>query len=157
MSSVIPPEVSLREVRVSDLPVLFAHQLDPEATRMAAFPPRNREAFMAHWAKIMADPACAIRTILLGEDVVGNIGAWTAGADRCVGYWIGREFWGRGIATAALAQFLQCEATRPLTARVVQHNAASIRVLRKAGFTQVGEVTFDLPGGATEQEWIFRL
>ncbi len=82
---VVPPEVSLREVRVSDLPILFEHQLDPEATRMAAFPPRNRDAFMAHWTKIMANPDGALRTILIGGSVAGSIGAWTDGADRLNG------------------------------------------------------------------------
>ncbi|HEY0944363.1 MAG TPA: GNAT family N-acetyltransferase [Opitutaceae bacterium] len=151
----VAPEVSLREVRVSDLSIFFQHQLDPEATRMAAFPSRDHEAFMAHWAKIMANPACATRTILFGGSVAGNIGAWTDGADRLVGYWVGREFWGRGIATAALSQFLHYEAARPLTARVVKHNVGSIRVLQKAGFTQVGEESFE-SDGVTEVELIFR-
>jgi|GEM_PF-5623469 len=35
--------VSLRDVTESDLPIFFAHQLDPEAVRMAAFPVRNHE------------------------------------------------------------------------------------------------------------------
>ncbi len=151
------PGVSLRAVRVSDLPVLFEHQADAEAARMAAFPSRNREAFMAHWAKIMANPDCALRAILLDGRLAGNIGAWTGGTDRLVGYWIGREFWGRGIASAALAQFILHETTRPLTAHVVEHNAASIRVLRKAGFTPAGEAAPDLPGGAPGREFIFKL
>jgi len=154
---VTPPKVSLREVRVSDLPILFEHQLDPEAARMAAFPSRNRDAFMAHWAKIMANPACALRTILFDGSVAGNIVAWTDGSDRLVGYWIGREFWGRGVASAALVQFLQHETTRPLTAHVVKHNAASIRVLEKAGFTLAGKEVIDLPGGATPEEFVFTL
>ena len=105
----------------------------------------------------MADPACAARAILCGDSVAGNIGAWTDGADRLVGYWIGHEFWGRGIASAALSQFLRYETTRPLTARVIKHNAASIRVLQKSGFTLAGEEALDLPGGATEEELIFKL
>ncbi len=154
---VIPPRVSLREVRADDLPILFEHQLDPEGARMAAFKSRDREAFMAHWAKILANPACATRVILADGIVAGNIGAWTDGAERQVGYWIGREFWDRGIASAALVQFLGYEATRPLTARVAKHNTASIRVLRKAGFTPAGEEAFDLPDGTKFKELIFRL
>ena len=157
MPTVVPPEVSLREVRVSDLPILFEHQLDPEATRMAAFPSRDRDAFMAHWTKIMANPDGVLRTILSAGSVAGYIGAWTDGADRLVGYWIGREFWGRGIASAALSQFLRYENTRPLTAHVAKHNAASIRVLRKAGFKLTGENAFDLPGDATDEEFVFKL
>ena len=154
---VIPPRVSLREVRVGDLPILFAHQLDPEGARMAAFKSRDSDAFMAHWAKIMANPACATRVILADGSVAGDIGAWTDGAERLVGYWIGREFWGRGIASAALAQFLHEEVTRPLTARVAKHNAASIRVLQKSGFVLVGEDAFDLPDGTKVEEFVYRL
>ena len=156
-TSVIPPRVSLREVRPGDLPILFEHQLDPEGARMAAFASRDRDAFMAHWAKIMANPACALRVILADGSVAGNIGAWTDGAERLVGYWIGGEFWDRGIASAALAQFLHYETTRPLTARVAKHNPASIRVLQKAGFTPAGEDTFDLPDGTKFEELVFRL
>ena len=124
---------------------------------MAAFKSRDRDAFMAHWAKIMANPACAVRVILADGSVAGNIGAWTDGAERLVGYWIGREFWGRGIASAGLAQFLDYETTRPLTARVAKHNPASIRVLRKAGFAPAGEEACDLPDGTKFEELVFRL
>jgi len=136
--------ISLRAVEPADLPVLFEHQLDPEATRMAAFPSRQRDAFMAHWNKILADPACAARTIVYGDQVAGYIGAWTdaESRERLVGYWIGREYWGRGIASAALVQFLDYESSRPLTARVAKHNLASLRVLQKCGFAAVGEDGF---------------
>ena len=153
----VPTDVSLREVLVSDLPVLFEHQLDPEATRMAAFPSRDRDAFMAHWAKILADTSGTLRTILASGSIAGYIGAWSDGTNRLVGYWIGREFWGRGIASAALSQFLHYELTRPLTAHVVKHNAASVRVLQKSGFRLVGEEGFDVPGKARIEEFIFRL
>lgn len=124
---------------------------------MAAFKSRDRDAFMAHWAKIMANPACATRVILADGTVAGNIGAWTDGADRQVGYWIGRELWGRGIASAALVQFLDYEATRPLTACVAKHNLGSIRVLQKAGFAPAGENVFDLSDGTKFEELVFRL
>lgn len=157
MPAAAPSGVSLREVRASDLPVFFKDQADPEGARMAAFPSRNHEAFMAHWAKIMANPACALRTVLCDGSVAGNMCAWTDGTERCVGYWIGREFWGRGIASAGLAQFVHYETTRPLTARVVKHNVGSIRVLQKVGFTPAGEEAFDLPGGVRLEELVFRL
>ena len=49
-----------------------------------------------------------------------------------------RALWGRGIATEALTAFLRLEQTRPLHAGVATHNAASIRVLQKCGFTLLG-------------------
>ncbi len=89
----------------------------------------------------------------------GNIGAWTeAGThERLLCYWIGREFWGRGIASVAVRQFLESETTRPLTARVAKHNPGSIRVLEKAGFTRVGEDAFTPPDGTRFGEFIYVL
>ena len=34
----------------------------------------------------------------------GNIGCWEQEGRRPVGYWIGREFWGKGLATRALQE-----------------------------------------------------
>ena len=133
--------VELREVRPEDLPILFEHQRDPEANSMAAFPARDREAFDAHWAKILADPTCITRAILLDGLVVGNIGSWEQEGDRPVGYWIGRAYWGRGIASQALRAFLQIVTARPLVAHVAKHNVASRRVLEKSGFVLVEETT----------------
>ena len=74
-----------------------------------------------------------------------------------IGYWLGREFWGRGIASAAVLLLLRFESTRPLIARVAKHNLGSIRVLEKAGFTRVGEDVFSLPGPTPVEEIIYRL
>lgn len=154
------PSVSLRPVEVGDLPHFFAHQLDPEATRLAAFPSRDREAFFTHWTtNIIGHPTALSRAILWGDRVVGHVGAWTdAGSqERLVGYWIGREFWNQGIASTALRLFLSIESTRPLHARVAQHNLGSIRVLEKAGFVRVGEDAFAAPDGTPGAEFIYLL
>ena len=66
-------EISLRDVHESDLHIFFEQQLDPEATRMAAFPARDRNAFMAHWQKGMADEANILQTIVFRGEVAGNI------------------------------------------------------------------------------------
>jgi RimJ/RimL family protein N-acetyltransferase len=71
--------------------------------------------------------------------VAGNIVCFEDQGERLVGYWIGRGFWGLGIATAALAAFLRQIPARPLVARVVRHNVASRRVLEKCGFMLAGE------------------
>jgi len=131
--------ILLRDVSASDLPIFFEQQLDPIANQMAAFPARDRDAFMAHWAKIMADEANILKTILYGDQVAGNLVSWEHDGEREVGYWLGREFWGKGIATRALSLFLQQVKSRPLYAYVVRHNLASIRVLEKCGFKQTGE------------------
>jgi RimJ/RimL family protein N-acetyltransferase len=125
----------LRDVTQADLPVFFEHQRDPIAARMAAFPSREREAFMEHWqAKVLGNPANEAKTIVVDGQVAGNVVSWEQGGRRLVGYWIGREHWGKGIATRALLEFLTHETTRPVHAWVAEDNVASIRVLEKCGF-----------------------
>jgi RimJ/RimL family protein N-acetyltransferase len=141
----------------SDLPVFFEDQLDPEANRMAAFPPRNREAFMVHWAKILRDPAVTTRTILFDGEVAGNVASFDQGGKPQIGYWIGKRYWGRGIATRALSQFLGQVRARPLYAHVAKHNVGSIRVLEKCGFEVFCEDIAPCAGGDDVQEFIMRL
>jgi len=153
-----PPGVILRDVLDSDLPILFEHQLDPEAVRMAAFPSRDHDAFMAHWAKIRRDPSNILRAIVFEEQVAGNIGSWLAAERRLMCYWIGREFWGRGIATKALAAFVAEVKIRPLHAFVAKHNAASIRVLEKCGLVPSLEGhDSSIPGDDGIEEILFKL
>ena len=129
----------LREVVEADLPIFYEHQRDREAAAMAAFPPRERDAFMAHWAKTLANESALTWTVVSDGAVAGNIGCWEDNGRRLVGYWIGREFWGRGLATRALAELLDVVDGRPLHAYVAKCNVASIRVLEKCGFVKVGE------------------
>jgi RimJ/RimL family protein N-acetyltransferase len=140
--------VQLRDVRDDDLPTLFEHQMDPEANRMANFDARDRDAFMAHWAKILVDETVVARTVVYPDAVAGNVVSWTHDDERDVGYWIGRQHWGKGVATAALGAFLAELPERPLFAHVAAHNVGSIRVLEKCGFerTDVGPTTTDGDG-----------
>jgi len=134
-----PVHIVLRDVVPGDLPVFFAHQRDPEAVRMAAFTPRDHEAFAAHWAKILADATLIAQTVVVGGEVAGYIGSFGPADAREVAYWIGREFWGQGVATAALSVFLQHVRTRPLYAHVAKANIGSLRVLEHCGFAVAGE------------------
>jgi RimJ/RimL family protein N-acetyltransferase len=130
-------DVQLREVRESDLPIFFEQQQDPSAVYMAAFTakdPADRQAFNAHWDKILSDEGITIRTILFEERVAGHILSHAWFGEPEVSYWLGKEFWGQGIATQALAAFLDVIQTRPLYARAAKDNLASIRVLEKCGF-----------------------
>jgi RimJ/RimL family protein N-acetyltransferase len=126
--------VTLREVRDEDLPIFFVHQSDPESNRLASFPARDAEAFAAHWTKIRGDASIVLRTILFDGVVAGNLVSFEQGGAREVGYWIGREFWGQGVATRALSRFLELVTVRPLHAVLAPHNVASRRVLEKCGF-----------------------
>jgi RimJ/RimL family protein N-acetyltransferase len=134
--------ILLRDVIDTDLLIFFEQQQDSEASQMAGFPSRNRDAFMAHWNKILVDESIQIKTILFDGKFVGNIVCFEQLGEREVGYWLGREYWGKGIATQALKDFLQEIKTRPLYAHVAKHNIGSKRVLEKCGFTIAGEDRF---------------
>jgi RimJ/RimL family protein N-acetyltransferase len=150
-------QILLRDVIESDLPILYEQQLDPDATAMAAFPSRDREAFMAHSARIMADESVLFKAIVFDGQVAGSIVSWVMEGEREVGYWLGKEYWGKGIATRALAQYVEIVRTRPLYAHVARHNIGSRRVLEKCGFKVIGEDTYMNPAGAEVEEFILKL
>ena len=132
---------TLREVRDEDLPVLFEQWADPEAAHMAAFTAPDHmdwDAFERRWARLRADPTVINRAIVADGEVAGSIGSWGGPDERELTYWIGRSYWGKGIATAALKAFLAVDSTRPLHARVAYDNVASRRVLEKCGFRVTG-------------------
>lgn len=132
-------QVWLRDVQPEDLAIFYEHQLDPKATEMADFPSRDRKTFRSHWARILDNEDILTRTILYEGRIAGNIVSAVYYDRREVGYWLGREFWGRGISTQALAAFLDEETTRPIYAHVARHNIASFRVLEKCGFEVIRE------------------
>jgi RimJ/RimL family protein N-acetyltransferase len=131
----------LRNVVDDDLPTFFEHQRDEEATSRAAFAGREWDAFISHWRQnILGNPANEARTILVDDKVAGYVASWEQDGRRLVAYWVGREYWGRGVAPAALCEFLKMhEHHRPIHAYVALSNARSIRVLEKCGFQRAGE------------------
>ena len=151
-------EVRLREVFEDDLPIFFEHQLDLDAIEMAAHLPRDQVAFQAHWTEILAKESVIVRTILCDETVAGYIMSFVYFGVREIGYWIGKEFWGQGIATRALSEFLDQIPLRPLRASAAKHNRGSLRVLEKCGFRLVGEdKEFSNFGGRIVEGFVFEL
>lgn len=147
--------ITLRPTTHEDVDALYEHQADPRWADMAKFPSRDRDAHYAHWRKLLANPTLINRTVLVDGQVAGSLGSWLDDDRRLIGYGLGREFWGRGVATAAVRAFLDEVTERPLFAYVAASNAASIRVLEKNGFkraTKEPEV-----GEDAVEEWLFRL
>lgn len=153
--------ITLRNVELTDLPIFFAQQLDPEANRMAAFvhtDPHDRAAFDAHWQRILGAAGIVNRTILRGGEVAGHIACYPQDGKLEVTYWLGKMYWGQGIATQALRQLLQEITHRPLFARAAKDNVSSVKVLERCGFKIVGEDKGFAEGrGEETEEYHFRL
>jgi RimJ/RimL family protein N-acetyltransferase len=154
-------KIAMREVESSDLETFYKHQLDPEAIRMAAFvseDPMDKVAFDAHWAKILKSSQITTRTIVAEGRIAGHISCYPHGEAMEVTYWLGREFWGGGLATQALHRMLHLVADRPILARAATDNTGSIRVLQKCGFKIIGK-NKDFANGRGEdtEEYILRL
>jgi RimJ/RimL family protein N-acetyltransferase len=129
-------KILLRPVNETDLPILFQQQLDPEAIAMSAYPAKDRGEFMRHWEGILKNKNVTARAVIYKEKVAGHILCWKEGKyEQRIGYWIGKEFWRRGIASAAVKEFLSLVQVRPLFAEVANHNIASQKVLQKNGFS----------------------
>ncbi|MDP3152768.1 MAG: GNAT family N-acetyltransferase [Archangium sp.] len=149
----------IRPTTEDDLPAIYVHQRDPEACRMAAFTPRELPAFLEHWrTKILAVPTVKACTIVSNGRVAGYVSSWNhSETERNVAYWIGREFWGRGLASASLAQFLRLvDLHRPLQACVATSNVGSARVLEKCGFELVKDSLVTGEDGVAEVRYLLR-
>ena len=134
-------DVRLRPVAENDLPIFFEHQRDPLGVHMAAFTtedPDDRARFDAHWRRLLGDPSIVMRTVEVEGQPAGHVSSFIGDMGTEVTYWLGRDYWGRGIATAALQAFLQVDSRRPLRGRAAADNVASIRVLEKCGFVRIG-------------------
>ncbi|MFD1033110.1 GNAT family N-acetyltransferase [Sphingomonas hankookensis] len=131
--------VTLRRVLPEDLPVFFAHQCDVDAAAMAGFTPRERGAFDAHWERILGGLAFVARTVEVEGAVAGYVSAFPTEGRVEIAYWLGRDYWHRGIGQAAVAMFLAEQRERPLFASVIDTNGASQAILERSGFVVVGE------------------
>lgn len=133
--------VRLRPSVVADLEHFFTFQLDDEANYLAAFTskdPNDRQAYLEKYTKLLNEPTVNQQTILVGEDIAGSIAKFEIEGKAEITYWIDKKFWGKGIATAALKEFLLTEPARPVLGRVAFDNYGSQKVLEKCGFIKIG-------------------
>lgn len=134
-------DIKLRPTEIADLDTLFQYQLDKEGGYLAAFMPKDptdKTAYINKYTKLLSDPTVNNQTILLDDKIVGSIAKFIIESDTEITYWIDRKFWGQGIATKALTEFLAIETVRPIFGRVAFDNFGSQKVLEKCGFDKVG-------------------
>ena len=113
------------------------------------FPHPYTSADAEAWLRLMSETVPETNLAIdVGGAAVGGIGftiqedVYRRSAE--LGYWLGEEFWGRGITTEAVrAVTTHAFATHDLCrlyAGVFEWNAASARVLEKAGFVCEGRL-----------------
>lgn len=156
----IQHDIKLRPTVVEDLETLFQFQLDDEANYLAAFTSKdsmNKEAYISKFTKLLTDPTINNQTIIAGTVIVGSIAKFIMEDDVEITYWIDKNFWGKGIATTALKDFLIIETTRPIFGRVAFDNLGSQKVLEKCGFIKIGTDKGFANARQTEiEEFIYR-
>ena len=154
-------QVALRPLDDSDLDTLFDQMRDPESVQMAAFTardPDDRQAFDAHMARLRTSPDITVRGVTRDGRLVGSIGSFVIDGDTEITYWIDRSVWGQGIASRALAAFLEMVPIRPLHARAASDNIASLKILQRAGFRIIGtEISYANARRTEIEETLLRL
>ncbi|MBH8571129.1 GNAT family N-acetyltransferase [Microvirga sp. STS02] len=153
--------ITLTKTVRNDLDMLFEFQLDEEATRLAAFTskdPSNKEAYIEKYSTHLADPTINMQTIKVDGEIVGSIAKFMSHGEAGITYWIDKKFWGRGIATNALLEFLKIEQARPIYGGVAFDNYGSQKVLEKCGFVKTGTDKGFADARQTEiEEYIYKL
>jgi RimJ/RimL family protein N-acetyltransferase len=149
----VTPPVRLREPTDHDYDWLHAQQRDEVASRMAAFGTRDPDA--ASLAERWKRSGARTRVVMVGDEIAGSVATFEYEGKPQITYWIGRSFWGRGIATTALGLFLREITERPLYASAAFDNIGSLRVLAKCGFRVVGSEKAHAEARGVEIDEIF--
>ena len=134
--------ITLTKTEKEDLELFFQFQLDKEANYLAAFTSKDsndKTAYIEKYSKFLSDPEKNLRTIRVNNEIAGSISKFILEKEAEITYWIDRKFWGQGIATAALQNFLKIEKIRPIFGRVAFDNYGSQKVLEKSGFIKIGK------------------
>lgn len=154
-------DITLRPTVVADLDTLFEFQLDKKGGYLAAFipeDPTDKTAYLTKHTRLLSDPTINNQTILVGNVIVGSIAKFVMEGDAEITYWLDRKFWGQGVATKALKNFLDIETIRPIFGRVAFDNFGSQKVLEKCGFVKIGADKGFANARQTEiEEFIYKL
>ncbi|MBE0450118.1 MAG: GNAT family N-acetyltransferase, partial [Clostridia bacterium] len=144
-----------------DLEVFYLNQLDDESNQMAAFTsvdPSDKKAYIEKWTRLLNDDTIHMKTIIYNDEIAGMVAKYEMDGEPAITYWIGKRYWGRGVASKAVEAFLRLEKKRPIYGRVAFDNTKSIRVLEKSGFTKIdSEMSYANARGKEIEEFIYRL
>ena len=154
-------KIILRKTEIEDLELFFIFQLDYDANYLAAFTskdPTDKTAYLEKYTKLLNDRTINMRTIIVDNVIAGSIAKFEMEGKAEITYWIDKKFWGKGVATKALEDFLIIENRRPIFGRVAFDNFASQKVLEKCGFVKTGKDKGFANARQTEtEEFIYKL
>jgi len=161
MSAPRNSEIILRKTEITDLELFFIFQIDDEARYLAAFTSKDttdKTAYLQKYTKLVNDPTINMQTIIVDKIIAGSVSKFEMGGDAEITYWIDKQFWGKGVATKALNEFLKNENARPIFGRVAFDNFGSQKVLEKCGFVKIGsDKGFANERQAEIEEFIYKL
>ena len=141
--------ITLRDYNVTDIDRLVALANNRNVSRylVYTFPYPYTRSDAKWWIEVGSKANKAITKVIeLEGEFVGSVGfhpqsGWRSHVAE-IGYWIGEDYWGRGLATLALKRMSDHAFTLPalkkLYAPVLGANQASKRVLEKCGFALEG-------------------
>lgn len=134
----------LRRARADDVAAMHAIMSNPVAMRYWSTPPHSDLAETERWIASMIEDDPEERDdfiVTLDGQLIGKMGAWRLPE---FGFLFDPAQWGRGYAREALAAFVERRralGSAELTADVDPRNAASIRLLTRAGFIETGRAS----------------
>ncbi|MEM1219231.1 MAG: GNAT family N-acetyltransferase [Bacteroidota bacterium] len=146
------PRLILRKLEVEDIPSLLQQANNPKiADRIVNIPYPYEEPTavfrLSYVVQGFKQKNRYVFTIISKEreHLIGEISLHILEKNKLgeIGYWLGEEFWGQGLTSEAVAAITTFAFTEigltSLTATTNQDNLASMRVLEKAGFQQIGQ------------------
>jgi len=131
----------LRRAVATDVDAMHRIMSNPIAMRYWSTPPHVDVGETAKWLASMidAEPSESDDFIVtLDGTVIGKLGAWKLPE---IGFLIAPDFWGRSIASEAMAAFIDRRrrlGSTELKADVDPRNAASLRLIKRHGFVETG-------------------
>lgn len=158
--------VDLRPLEPADLGAIYALQHEKEGALLAGVEGEflDEETFRAKMEAAISDQTedLTIFALISDDKMAGYIGCFQgSGGKWQLSYWLAQAFWGRGIATAALAHMLKTLPPvvlgQPIYAAVIDGNVASVRLLEKFGFIGYKKRMFrSAAHGEMKQQTLFR-
>jgi len=156
VAAIEAPRLHLRRLDEDDLPALVAGAGAWEIARYTALIPHpySEKDAREFLEGALLDRNAGTRHVFgletrIGGELIGCIEINMGRGGDTVGYWIAQDHWGHGYATEALLAIsrfaFQNAGKDELCAAVHPENAASVRVLEKAGFVY-DRIETGLPG-----------